>query len=313
MADVQPENGYIRIATELMNEIIRRDFSKRQLAILHLIIRLSYGCQQKDCEVEKLNDFEVAGIYKSDITKELTYLSDAKVIFWRRESNLFSLNKDYEKWQINPSKGWEKSKMDKLLHNNIERKKVSKTLTNLNLLVSKTLTELGVTVSKTLTDELVKHLLELFGNTWESKDESTLKYSIKDIYLKINKDKEDDINVNRILELLEKSKIIQKEDITEFLRDDISDVIENFGFDNPEEMILEAIKDSARGNGKTWKFVYKKLAAWKKQDIKNLKALEVLLEEGSNDKQVHKHRRGHGRSSSQSTKEPIFGDKTGRY
>lgn len=54
MADVQLENGYIRIATELIDEVIRRDFSKRQLAILHFIIRLSYGCHKKIVSLKNL-------------------------------------------------------------------------------------------------------------------------------------------------------------------------------------------------------------------------------------------------------------------
>jgi phage replication O-like protein O len=311
LANVQLEKGYIRIATELMDEIIRRDFSKRQFAILHLIIRLSYGCHQKECVIEKLNDFKVIGIYKQDIKKELNYLEETKVIKWDREQNVFSLNKNYETWQINPSKGWEKVKFDSLIHLNIKHKKVSKTLTSKISVVSKTLTEMGLTVSKTLTDEFVKHLLEMFGNDWESKDEGTLKNSIKDIYLKI-KDvvvKEDEL-MNRILDILNKSKILGEKEITEFLRDDITDIIDNFGFEDSEQMIIEAIKETARGNGKTWLYVYKKLVAWKKQGIKNLIDLENLQEKEGND--VKKYRRGSGKTPGKSKQEPIFGDKTGR-
>lgn len=124
------------------------------------------------------------------------------------------------------------------------------------------------------------------------------------------KDTEEDKHVNRILEILEKSEILGEKGVTEFLRDDISDIIERFGFEQPEEMIIEAIKESARGNGKTWLYVYKKLVDWKKQGIKNVSDLENLHgEEGNNGK---KHRRGSSRSTGES-KEPIFGDKIGRY
>ncbi len=190
MADVQLENGYIRIATELMNEIIRRDFSKRQLAVLHFIIRLSYGCQRKDCLIERFNAFEIAGINKVDIKKELKFLKNCGVINWDEETMIFSMNKDYEKWQITPSKGFDQEKLDELVHQNIKRK-VSKTLTDLENIVSKTLTNLGEKVSKTLTTKLVKHLLQEVGNAWESKDEEVLKDSIKDIYLKIKEEEEE--------------------------------------------------------------------------------------------------------------------------
>jgi DnaD/phage-associated family protein len=122
---------------------------------------------------------------------------------------------------------------------------------------------------------------------------------IKDIKEIINKEinKEDDeYTVDKILDLLQKSKILEKEDITEFLREDIQDVIDNFGFINPEEMIVEAIKDAARGNGKTWKFVYNKLNAWRKQGIKTIEDLD----KGDTHGTVHKHRRGVGRLAKES-------------
>jgi phage replication O-like protein O len=124
---------------------------------------------------------------------------------------------------------------------------------------------------------------------------------------------EEDHILNRILEILEKSEILGEKGITEFLRDDISDIIDKFGFEDPEQMIVEAIKDSARGNGKTWLYVYKKLVAWKKQGIKSVTDLEKLQEE---EVQNHgkKYRRGTGRVGSES-KEPfnVFGNKVGRY
>lgn len=174
MADVQLENGYIRIATELIDEVIRRDFSKRQLAILHFIIRLSYGCQKKDCIIDKFNSFELAGLNKSDIKKELKFLRDCRVINWDDGDMIFSINKDYEKWQINPSKGFDKEKLDQLIHENLKIK------------VGKIPTNQKSEVGKTPTSELVKHQLEESSNHCESKAEQTSKDSIKDSSLKIN-------------------------------------------------------------------------------------------------------------------------------
>nr|WP_285865163.1 DnaD domain protein [Lederbergia lenta] len=129
---------------------------------------------------------------------------------------------------------------------------------------------------------------------------------------KKNKEDEGATLVNRILELLQKSEILKNEDITEFLRDDISDVIDNFGFEQPEEMIIEAIKDAARGNGRTWKFVYKKLADWKKKGIKTKDDLDNLSDEGGNSHgaKIHQYRRGNGRPTKEST-ESITGGQVG--
>jgi phage replication O-like protein O len=118
------------------------------------------------------------------------------------------------------------------------------------------------------------------------------------------KDTEEDNILKRILDILEKSEILESKHITAFLREDICDIIDNFGFDDPEEMIVEAIKDSARGNGKTWKYVYKKLVDWQKQGIKNLSDLEKEQdEEANNGSKVSKYRRGYGRSSSKSAEQ----------
>ncbi|NRD80319.1 replication protein [Bacillus sp. BRMEA1] len=128
----------------------------------------------------------------------------------------------------------------------------------------------------------------------------------------LNKDTEEGNTLERILDILEKSEILDSKNITAFLREDISDIIDNFGFGDPEEMIVEAIKDTARGNGKTWKYVYKKLVDWKSKGYKTPKDLE---KEDTNGKTVPQHRRSNGRSTSQNAKEPfnVFGNKVGRY
>ncbi|MBL5768005.1 DnaD domain protein [Heyndrickxia sporothermodurans] len=129
---------------------------------------------------------------------------------------------------------------------------------------------------------------------------------------KKNKEDEGGALVNRILELLQKSEILKEEDITEFLRDDIDDVITNFGFEQPEEMIIEAIKDAARGNGRTWKYVYKKLVDWKKKSIKTVADLENLNgKENDSGAKIHQYRRSPSRPTKQSG-ESITGGQVGR-
>lgn len=128
---------------------------------------------------------------------------------------------------------------------------------------------------------------------------------------KQNKEDEGADFVDRILDLLQKSEILKKEDITEFLREDISDVIDHFGFDHPEEMILEAIKDSARGNGRTWKYVYKKLVDWRKKGIKTVADLENMTDGGeTHGAKIHQYRRSHGRPAKESP-DPITGGQVG--
>lgn len=122
MANPQPENGFVKLANEIWNEIIRRDFSKRQKDIILFIWRLSYGCQKKTALIPKLKDFELCGIGQQNIRKELDYLTGCKVIFWEKEENVFSVNKDYEQWQISPVRGWDEEKFKELISKNLESK-----------------------------------------------------------------------------------------------------------------------------------------------------------------------------------------------
>lgn len=122
MANPQPENGFVKLANEIWNEIIRRDFSKRQKDIILFIWRLSYGCQKKTALIPKLKDFELCGIGQQNIRKELDYLTCSKVISWEKETNIFSVNKDYEQWQISPVRGWDEDKFRELISKNLEKK-----------------------------------------------------------------------------------------------------------------------------------------------------------------------------------------------
>lgn len=132
MANPQPEQGFVKLANEIWNEIIRRDFSKRHKDIILFIWRLSYGCQKKTALIPKLKDFELCGVGYQNIRKELLYLSNCKVIVWDQSENIFAVNKDYDQWQISPVKGWDENRFKELVSLNIEKKQ-SKTSQNKKL------------------------------------------------------------------------------------------------------------------------------------------------------------------------------------
>ncbi|MDP4163364.1 MAG: replication protein [Bacillota bacterium] len=168
------------------------------------------------------------------------------------------------------------------------------------------------TVGETTIGETVNATI---GETVNATIGETINQEIKNINKNLNKKDvvKGEHAVNRILDILTKSKILGEKEITEFLRDDITDVIDNFGFEQPEEMIIAAIKETARGNGKTWLYVYKKLVAWKKQGIVSLSDLEKMdSEEDKNGKKVHQYRGSSGRPPKKEKFE-VFGDKVGRY
>lgn len=88
-----------------------------------------------------------------------------------------------------------------------------------------------------------------------------------------NNDFKKDDNANHIINLLIENNLIEPKKTPLTILEDIEQVVNEFEFDDPYSMITEAIKDSARSNGRTWKYVYNKLNLWKKQEIKSVSDL----------------------------------------
>jgi len=135
MANVQIENGYIKIANQLYDELLKRDLSKRQLNIIMFIMRYSYGFKRKACQFENISDFEQAGISKTHIREELTRLDQSKIIFWDKVLNIFQLNKNYDEWVLSNHSFYRKEKTEKLLKQELTRSQ------NSNQVVTKIVTD----------------------------------------------------------------------------------------------------------------------------------------------------------------------------
>lgn len=119
MASPQLEDGFIGFARELWDEIIRRDFTKRQKDILEFLWRFSYGCRKKTAIVPKLKDFGMCGVAGNKATDELNYLVDCRVITWNRDTNHFGFIKDFDQWQVSPVKGFDRNRFNELLRLNL--------------------------------------------------------------------------------------------------------------------------------------------------------------------------------------------------
>lgn len=148
MANPQQENGFVGIARKLYEQLYARNFSVKQLRILMLLLRMSYGCGSKAAFITPQNGFELGCIYKSDIKKELEILEAANVIFCDYKNRLFAINKNYDEWEISFHKLYNSERNLDLIHRNIVSKDTKKLLVE-NLFVSPQLT----TVSAELTSK----------------------------------------------------------------------------------------------------------------------------------------------------------------
>jgi hypothetical protein len=82
-------------------EILKRNFSKRQLTILSFIVTFSFQYGKESALIPKLKDFQIAGISPTKVKDELTKLVEMNVITWERgkDTNEFSIN-DPRDWTV---------------------------------------------------------------------------------------------------------------------------------------------------------------------------------------------------------------------
>lgn len=105
MADVQPENGYTKIANELLGAIVRFKFNATQLRIIMVVWRYTYGFNRTEHDLSLTFISQATGLNKDQIKRELNELIDKKVIKIIEEASFnkprkIGFNKDYEKWDI---------------------------------------------------------------------------------------------------------------------------------------------------------------------------------------------------------------------
>jgi hypothetical protein len=75
-------------------DFLKRDFTKRQLNILLFIWTFSFSYGKESALIPQLQDFELCGVSKTKVRKELNHLVDMNVIRWEEDggSNRFFIN-----------------------------------------------------------------------------------------------------------------------------------------------------------------------------------------------------------------------------
>lgn len=74
----------------LRGEILKHDFTKRQMVIIMFIMTFSYNYGKEIAYIPKLKDFAIAGISERKIKNEIDKLLEMNVIKWDKENGLFS-------------------------------------------------------------------------------------------------------------------------------------------------------------------------------------------------------------------------------
>ena len=98
------ENGYTRIANELLEAIIQHGFNKRELTIMLAIIRKTYGYHKKTDDIATSQLSNATGITPNHVRETLKLLHATNVIV--KKDGLYGaeigLNKSYQEWGKRP-------------------------------------------------------------------------------------------------------------------------------------------------------------------------------------------------------------------
>jgi len=279
MANPQLENGYTRTANELSEAIMQSDFSKRQLNILNLVIRMSYGCGKKSALL-RYSDFELVGVHKSDIKRELEYLSGEPNVLHTEDIGdmlRISINKDYTTWRISIVKGFNQQKWDELLARNLDDR-VGETLTEVGKIPTRQNNQVG---------KIPTNISEPVGNlptttTSKSSGDNGLRHRKEILFKEIN---------DLVVVVNEDGDHLTPDEIAAFDYMDIKNAYEsNFGIpvtinelnrlwdwhENdgmPVEVIIYAIVLAARAGKRNCNYVDGILRNWYKDKLTSLAAI----------------------------------------
>lgn len=106
MANPQCENGYTKIANEIMEKIISSSLNGCEIAVVLYIIRKTYGFNKKEDEISLSQFLKAIPVSKPSICKALNNLQLVNIIKLvkkgksKNSSNLWLFNKNYDSWQL---------------------------------------------------------------------------------------------------------------------------------------------------------------------------------------------------------------------
>lgn len=100
MSNVQLENGFTRIANELLDELCRFPFSKRQLKVMLFLARKTYGFNKKTDDLTVVQIANGTGLTRPHASATLAELDSMKCVLKRdgKRGYIIGINKNFGQW-----------------------------------------------------------------------------------------------------------------------------------------------------------------------------------------------------------------------
>lgn len=121
--DCKNNKPFTRLPNEILNKTLISDFGKRERKVLDLILRLSYGCFNRNYCIARKVDFEAVGVGSSKIRAVLESLKEKNIIFIGENLNelKITINKQVDLWLIKTN--GDEEKLAKLVGKNLSKRK----------------------------------------------------------------------------------------------------------------------------------------------------------------------------------------------
>jgi DnaD/phage-associated family protein len=267
MVNPQPTDAHLRMAHSIEEEIMMRDFTKRQRSVMDFIIRLSWGCGKKYAVIPMQKDFELVGLDQTKAKAEIDWLINARVISRDVTGKVYSFNKNFDEWKVSIVPNYNKDRFKELLSLNIT------TCQNSNPIDEKASSDYG-TLDEKASEDLTKKQVEQGSNKPNEAVTDVSKESIKEIII------EEVINVRA-----------REGEIFKFYNQNIglitrfqSEVIGQYLDEGMQpDMILAVLQDSI-GKGNSWDWIKTVLENSAKANIKTVDQYEAGKIERANAK-----------------------------
>ena len=110
MASPQLENGYVRIANEILEVLARTNLKGSEHALIFAIMRKTYGFNKKKDKISVSQLEEMLGLSRRTVIYNIQNLEAKKILIVKRERsgeknevNVIQFNKDYDMWVVQNS------------------------------------------------------------------------------------------------------------------------------------------------------------------------------------------------------------------
>jgi len=97
MANPQLEDGYTKVANEILGALVRINLSPYESRVLWFIIRQTYGWKKKADLISLSQIVQGTGIAKGNASRSLKYLILRQIVI-RLDNKQLGFNKDYDSW-----------------------------------------------------------------------------------------------------------------------------------------------------------------------------------------------------------------------